>query len=206
MATGLAHKTAKRLLAMAEFSNQFPISFGLFDRIKVLALDILNESDFQRFRIVEIANNGWNAMELGPLSGPPASLAGNDLVAPALRPHNDGLNNATLRNALRKFSQRVHIEVTSGLFGMGCDKRNIDVLNRLAGGRRSNIYGFFPRTSPNRALSPRPRPGARRRGLVDFSAVFSTSFMRQFPVRAIGRSVRGPTAYRLPIRSNDGHK
>src|SRR3546814_6491353 len=46
-------------------------------------------------------------------------------------------------------------------------------------------------TSPNRALSPRPRPGARRRGLVDFSAVFSTSFMRQFPVRAIGRSVRG---------------
>src|SRR3546814_6528238 len=73
MATGLAHKTAKRLLAMAEFSNQFPISFGLFDRIKVLALDILNESDFQRFRIVEIANNGWNAMELGPLSGPPAS-------------------------------------------------------------------------------------------------------------------------------------
>src|SRR3546814_14440081 len=52
MATGLAHKTAKRLLAMAEFSNQFPISFGLFDRIKVLALDILNESDFQRFRIV----------------------------------------------------------------------------------------------------------------------------------------------------------
>src|SRR3546814_7153478 len=78
MATGLAHKTAKRLLAMAEFSNQFPISFGLFDRIKVLALDILNESDFQRFRIVEIANNGWNAMELGPLSGPPASLAGND--------------------------------------------------------------------------------------------------------------------------------
>src|SRR3546814_398015 len=96
MATGLAHKTAKRLLAMAEFSNQFPISFGLFDRIKVLALDILNESDFQRFRIVEIANNGWNAMELGPLSGPPASLAGNDLVAPDLRPHNDGLNNATL--------------------------------------------------------------------------------------------------------------
>src|SRR3546814_12235281 len=77
---------------MAEFSNQFPISFGLFDRIKVLALDILNESDFQRFRIVEIANNGWNAMELGPLSGPPAPLAGNDLVAPALRPHNDGLN------------------------------------------------------------------------------------------------------------------
>src|SRR3546814_14351898 len=54
MATGLAHKTAKRLLAMAEFSNQFPISFGLFDRIKVLALDILNESAFQRFRIVEI--------------------------------------------------------------------------------------------------------------------------------------------------------
>src|SRR3546814_6417650 len=98
MATGLAHKTAKRLLAMAEFSNQFPISFGLFDRIKVLALDILNESDFQRFRIVEIANNGWNAMELGPLSGPPASLAGNDLVAPALRPHNDGLTNATLGN------------------------------------------------------------------------------------------------------------
>src|SRR3546814_10834375 len=48
------------------------------------------------------------------------------------------------RSALRKFSQRVHIEVTSGLFGMGCDKRNIDVLNRLAGGRRSNIYGFFP--------------------------------------------------------------
>src|SRR3546814_16157601 len=128
MATGLAHKTAKRLLAMAEFSNQFPISFGLFDRIKVLALDILNESDFQRFRIVEIANNGWNAMELGPLSGPPASLAGNDLVAPALRPHNDGLNNATLCTALPKFSQRVHIEVTSGLFGLGFGTHNIDLL------------------------------------------------------------------------------
>src|SRR3546814_17843728 len=100
MATGLAHKTAKRLLAMAEFSNQFPISFGLFDRIKVPALDILNESDFQRFRIVEIANNGWNAMELGPLSGTPASLAGNDMFTPALRHHPPWPNNATLRNAL----------------------------------------------------------------------------------------------------------
>src|SRR3546814_20098647 len=113
MATGLAHKTAKRLLAMAEFSNQFPISFGLFDRIKVLALDILNESDFQRFRIVEIANNGWNAMELGPMSGPPASSAGNDMVAPATRPHNDGLNNATPRSALRKIRQRVQIGIAS---------------------------------------------------------------------------------------------
>src|SRR3546814_11882842 len=96
MATGLAHKTAKRLLAMADFSNQFPTSFGLFDRIKVLALDILNESDFQRFRIVEIANNGWTEMELGAQSDPPESLAGNDLVAPALRPHNDGLKNAAI--------------------------------------------------------------------------------------------------------------
>src|SRR3546814_5241007 len=131
MATGLAHKTAKRLLAMAEFSNQFPISFGLFDRIKVLALDILNESDFQRFRIVEIANNGWNAMELGPLSGPPASLAGNDLVAPALRPHNDGMNKARRGNAFRKLSKRVQIEGTSGWFGRGWDKGNINVMNRL---------------------------------------------------------------------------
>src|SRR3546814_19275661 len=96
IASHSAPNKAKLPLTMAEFSNQFPISFGLFDRVKVLALNILNESDFQRFRIVEIANNGWKAMELGPLSGPPASLAGNDLVAPALRPHNDGLNNATL--------------------------------------------------------------------------------------------------------------
>src|SRR3546814_2188576 len=61
------------------------------------------------------------------------------------------------RSALRKFSQRVHIEVTSGLFGMGCDKRNIDFLNRLAGGRRSNISGFFPSNIAQQGAKPPPQ-------------------------------------------------
>src|SRR3546814_15703839 len=45
----------------------------------------------------------------------------------------------------------------SGLFGMGCDKRNIDVLNRLAGGRRSNIYGFFPSNIAQPGTKPPPQ-------------------------------------------------
>ena len=51
------HKLGQSRCAMAEFVAQPPVSLGFFDWIQILPLDIFDERDFERFGIVEIADN-----------------------------------------------------------------------------------------------------------------------------------------------------
>src|SRR3546814_1469294 len=54
MAARLADQPGQRLLAVLELRDQLAIGIRLLDRIEVFALDILDQRDFQRFRLVEI--------------------------------------------------------------------------------------------------------------------------------------------------------
>ena len=72
---------AQRVLRVPEFADQPFVSFGLFDRVQVLPLDVLEDRDFQRLLIVEVADNDGYFVKPRLLGGAPAPLAGDDLKA-----------------------------------------------------------------------------------------------------------------------------
>ncbi len=86
MAARFADESGERLLAMAELIDQALIGLRFLNGIEILALDILDQGDFQRLGLAEVADNGRNAMELRLLGRAPASLSGDDLEAYRFRP------------------------------------------------------------------------------------------------------------------------
>src|SRR3546814_11884567 len=81
MAARLVDEPPKRFLGMAELIDETLVGFRLLDCVEVLALNVLDDRDFQRFDIVEIADEGGNLVEPRLLRRPPAPLAGDDLIA-----------------------------------------------------------------------------------------------------------------------------
>ena len=69
------------LLGAAETVHQLLIGRRLFDRIEVGALDILDDGDFQRLGVGQLAHHHRHVMQLGHLGRAPAALARHDLVA-----------------------------------------------------------------------------------------------------------------------------
>src|SRR5688572_20549038 len=96
MRAALADEPGQRFLGVAVIGDQPPIALGLLDGVEVPALDILEECDLECFGIVEIADDDRDLMEPRPLRRPPAALAGDDLVAVAVRPDDDRLDEAAL--------------------------------------------------------------------------------------------------------------
>ena len=92
---------------MPEQIRQLSISFGFFNRIKILTLDIFQQGNFKRFGIVKIANNRRQLMKLCPLSSAPAAFTRHNLIAIFERTHDNRLNNAMLCNAGRQFVQLI---------------------------------------------------------------------------------------------------
>ncbi len=64
----------QRFLRMAIFAGKPLIRLRLFDRVEVLALDILDQRDLERLRIVEVADDDGHLMQPGPLRRTPAAF------------------------------------------------------------------------------------------------------------------------------------
>ena len=79
---------------MPEIIAQLAIGLGLFNRIKILTLDIFDQRDLERFFVGKIADYGFDLVELRALCCTPAPLTGDNLIAPAMRADEDGLNQA----------------------------------------------------------------------------------------------------------------
>ncbi len=87
-----------------------------FDRVEILALDVLDQRHGDGGFVRNLANQRRHTFQTGLLAGAPASLAGDDLVAAALdRTHDDGLHHAVIADRLRQFFQRLRIHVATGL-------------------------------------------------------------------------------------------
>ena len=55
----------------------------LFQRVQVLALDVLDQGHFQCGLVRHVADQHGYTRQAGQLASTPAAFAGNDLVAPA---------------------------------------------------------------------------------------------------------------------------
>src|SRR6185503_582414 len=156
VATRLVYQLRERFLAMSIFVGETLVGLGFLDRVEILALDILDQRHFQRFGITEIANYGWNFMELCPLGGSPAPLAGNDLIPAAFGPHDNWLDQATQGDGLAKFFERCFIEVAARLIRMrpdGADRDGLDA-RRVAASADRFLVGRFAQKC--RKAAPKP--------------------------------------------------
>ncbi len=81
MTAALSQRFANSLLRVPEPVHQLPISGGLFDWVQIGTLDILDDRDFQHFRVIVIADHRWHFMQLRCLSGTPAPFTGDNLIS-----------------------------------------------------------------------------------------------------------------------------
>ena len=54
---------------------------GFFDRVEVLALEVLDDGNFERVAVVALADDGRNGRALQRRASAPAAFAGDELVS-----------------------------------------------------------------------------------------------------------------------------
>src|SRR3977135_3629791 len=132
MAARFVDEPPKLFLGMGIIVDEALIGMRLFDRIEVLALDILKEGDFERFLVAEFANDGRDFVQARPLRRAPAPLAGDDLEAMAVRADDDRLDGRG------ELDQCLFLEDPARLAGMrldACDRNHLDRTARAFTGR-----------------------------------------------------------------------
>ena len=108
----------QHFLGMPEFPRKLLICLRFLDRVKVLALDILDQRDLERSRIVEVANDDRDLVQPRALRRPPAALSRHDLIIMTMRPHDDRLDQPARRDRCREFVEQMIVEMTPRLIGM----------------------------------------------------------------------------------------
>jgi hypothetical protein len=71
MAPALAQRLGQLFLRMTESGHQLPEAQRLFDGVQIGALDVLDDRDFQHFRIVKVPHYNGNFVQLRQLRRPP---------------------------------------------------------------------------------------------------------------------------------------
>jgi hypothetical protein len=94
---------------------------GGFYRIQVLALDILDQGEFEHPRVIYILNDYRNFDNSGQFRGAPSSFTGYDLVAVLMLADNDRLDDPIRTNRRREFLQPVGLKDRAGLHWIGAD-------------------------------------------------------------------------------------
>src|SRR5688572_23253292 len=106
--------------------NELSKAFRFFDRVEVFTLNVLDQRDLGRGRIVELANDGGDRVKPCPLCRAPAALTGDDLEALAVRSQQDRLQYSTLGNGIGEFLDRLFLELNARLLWIGADSPDLD--------------------------------------------------------------------------------
>ena len=118
MTARLVDDLGEHLLRMPIFARQPLIGLRFFDRVEILALDVLDQRDLERLGIVEVANDDRHLVQPRALRRPPAPLARDDLIVMPMRPHHDRLDQPTRRDRRRQLVEHRLVEMPSRLIGM----------------------------------------------------------------------------------------
>ena len=95
---------------------------GFIERREVLALEVLDDGDLERRVVIDLFDHGRHGLQAGPAGGPPAALAGDELVATALAgTDQDRLEDAMLADRGREVVQGGFVQRRAGLVGIGVD-------------------------------------------------------------------------------------
>src|SRR5438270_11013675 len=122
--------------------DQLTVALGFFERVQVLALDILDQRDLGCGRIVDLANDRRDAVQPGPLRREPAALPGDDHVILAVGPQQDGLKHAALPDRFGKLVERALVELDTRLSRVWGDPGDVDLADGASQGGRVMRSGW----------------------------------------------------------------
>src|SRR5262245_64287129 len=80
MRPALADDTGDVVLAVAELLHKRLVAHGLFERIEIGALNVLDDGELERFAVVNFKEDHRHVVDAGALRRPPPPLTGNDFV------------------------------------------------------------------------------------------------------------------------------
>ena len=108
---------------------------GFFQRVQVLALDVLNEGQGEGVLIADFLDDDGNRLELGERSGTETPFAGDDLVAPVVdRADHQGLQQTMLMDRVRQLLQGGFVHAGTGLVAPGLEQVQGHLADAFLGG------------------------------------------------------------------------
>jgi hypothetical protein len=105
-----------------EVEQELLVRGGLFERVQVGAVDVLDEGVAEQVLLGGLADHGRDRREAGCLGGPEAALAHDELVAVPDGPGHDRLEDADGADAVRQLGQLVLVERGPWLLRVGIDQ------------------------------------------------------------------------------------
>ncbi len=125
VAAAFCQRSGQFLLGVAEPVHQLPIACGLFHRVQIGALDVLDDRDFKHFGVGIIANQNRKLDAAAPsalrASGVRPRQSRNCLVSLGLLPHDQGLDNTFFADRCGQFLQLFGAEQAARLIRVGID-------------------------------------------------------------------------------------
>ena len=144
---GFTHCLGHLLLGQLEFLLQTLQGDGLFDRVEVFALDVLDQRHGDGGFIRYITHHRGDGFLAGLLARAPAAFTGDDLKAAATdRAHDDRLHDALGLDRVGQFLQRLGVHVPAWLVFAALDQvqgqvLQLIVVRPIGGGRFEIIAG-----------------------------------------------------------------
>ena len=121
MASAFADDLRKVLLRIGKLLDQLLVALRFFERIEVDPLHVLDNREFERFLVVDFADDDRHFVEAGALCRPPAALAGDDLedVGIFARADKQGLHHTLFADRVGELVELVGIEVAARIGAVG---------------------------------------------------------------------------------------
>ena len=130
----LPHPLRDLVLGQPELLLQDPIGLGLFQRVEVGALQVLDQRQLQELAVLpHRAHHDRHRLEAGPLRGAPAALAGDDRVgAVAVRRDQEGLQDPLRPHRGGELLERRLVDAGARLAAVGVQRGHRQDPRRLA--------------------------------------------------------------------------
>lgn len=119
-------------LAELKGAHQFGVALCFFERIEVLALEILDECQFQHGAVVSFAEDDGDFLQAGELRGPPATFTGDQLEAVATLADDERLDDALFLDGIGQFLESDRGEFFARLERTGANPIQWNALHTLA--------------------------------------------------------------------------
>src|ERR1700724_3507402 len=108
-----------------EFAHQALVGAGFFDRVEVLALNILDQGYFERSFIGDFADDRRHTAQACSLRCAPSAFAGEKLIARSNSPQHQRLNNPAHLDRLSELRQGLFRKMSARLIGTRLDQINV---------------------------------------------------------------------------------
>src|SRR5580704_5835409 len=108
-----------------KFAHQALVGSRLFDRVEVLALNILDQRYLERRLVGDFADDCGDTAQACSLRGAPSPFAGEKLIARSNSPQHQRLNNPAHLDRLSELRQGLFRKMSARLIGTWLDQINV---------------------------------------------------------------------------------